>query len=158
MTDTLNLDVSGLMHAISQAIAVGKLDREAATVSRAHHEAWLSDSRRLDQEAVLRFASVVGDIANKVRQHVANTMVWESEVDVPLMELSTHEYPGSAYRSPFQLPEDKLDPERLRFGGKLVFQYLERAGLSPRLRYVYNGDIRRYWMAIAIKVACPRKP
>lgn len=146
------IPVDGLLDGIATALAVACSDRQAATVTRAHHEAHLVSPERLESEVLIRFLSVVGDIPNKVRQHVGVTMTWEDDHIVPVMLLSHEEYPGPKMRSPFQQPESSLSVDRLRFAAPLVFQYLEDAKLQPHLKYVYNGDIRTYSLQIAIRV------
>jgi hypothetical protein len=145
--------------AVSDAVQVGKSDRQAATHSRAHHEAHLISTERLDAAAEARFLSVVGDIPNKVLQAVGCSMTWDQDIVVPVMELSHKEYPGPQMRSPFQQPEETLDVALLAHAAPAVFRFLEHAGQKPRLKYVYNGDIRRYSLQIAIEVhpgTCPR--
>ena len=142
----------GLCEAVATAIAIGVADRQAATVTRAHHEARLVDSDRLTEEAPLRYLSVMGDVPNKIRKAVGITMTWDHDIVVPVMELSVNEYPGPIPRSPFQQPEETLSRSQLCFAAPLVFAALEKAGLEPHLKYVYNGDIRRYSLQIAVRV------
>jgi len=144
--------ISNLMDAVNDAIKVGIADREAATVTRAHHETWLVDDVRLTQCTFVRYLSVMGDVPNKVRQAVGITMTWEDDIVVPVMELTTQEYPGPEMRSPFQQPVETLSTDNLRFASVLVLAKLHEMGLEPHLKYVYNGDIRRYSLQIAIKV------
>ncbi len=56
---------------------------------------------------------------------------------------------------PSLAPEYTLDPSQLAYGGLGVWQYLEQAGLTPRLKYIMDDDIRRYKLAIVIEVGCP---
>ncbi len=137
---------------IRTAVAVAVADRQAATVTRAHHEQRLVSPERLDEEVLVRFLGVIGDVPNKVCQAIGATMTWENDHVVPVMLLSTQEYPGPKMRSPFQQPESSLSVDRLRFAAPLVFAYLEEAGFQPHLKYVYNGDIRTYSLQIAIRV------
>jgi hypothetical protein len=144
--------IDGLHAGIATAIAVACADRQAATVSRAHHEERLVAPDRLTEEVLVRFLSVVGDIPNKVREQIGASMTWEHDHVVPVMLLSHKEYPGPKMRSPFQQPESSLSVDRLCFAAPLVFSYLEDAGYEPHLKYVYNGDIRTYSLQIAIRV------
>lgn len=146
------IPVDGLLEGITTALAVACADRQAATVTRAHHEAHMVSPQRLEDEVLVRFLSVIGDIPNKVRQHVGVTMTWEDDHVVPVMLLSHEEYPGPKMRSPFQQPVESLSVDRLCFAAPLVFSYLDDAKLQPHLKYVYNGDIRTYSLQIAIRV------
>ncbi len=157
--DTSAISLDGLQAAVATAISVGKLDRQAATKSRAFHEARLTAPDRLDAAAQNRFLSVIGDVASKVQMAVGISMTWDQDIVVPVMELSLQEYPGPKMRSPFQQPEDQLEVARLNHAAPAVFAFLEKAGLQPHLKYVYNGDIRCYSLQIAIRVhagICPR--
>lgn len=148
--------LTGLQDEIASAINVGMADREAATVSRAHHESWLVDESRLAECTFARFFSVMGDVPNKVRQKVGISMTWEHDLVVPVMELTVKEYPGPTPRSPFQQPVETLSRDKLRFAAALVFDNLEAMNLQPHLHYEYNGDIRRYSLQIAIRVTARR--
>ena len=150
---------SQLLSVVGDAVQVGKLDRQSATHSRARHEDRLTSPERLDAAAEARFISVIGDVPNKVMLAVGCSMTWDQNILVPVMELSLQEYPGPKMRSPFQQPEDTLDVARLQGAAPAVFNFLEVAELKPRLKYVYNGDIRCYSLQIAIEVhpgICPR--
>jgi hypothetical protein len=144
--------IDGFRTGIATAIAVACADRQAATVSRVHHEERMVAPDRLTDEVLIRFLSVIGDIPNKVRQTIGITMTWEDDHVVPVMLLSREEYPGPKMRSPFQQPESSLSVARLRFAAPLVFSYLEDAGFEPHLKYVFNGDIRTYSLQIAIRI------
>src|SRR4051812_15282573 len=98
------IDLTSFHLGIATAITVACADRQAATVSRAHHEERLVSPERLDNEVLIRFLSVIGDIPNKVRQEIGVTMTWEDDHVVPVMLLSHQEYPGPKMRSPFQQP------------------------------------------------------
>jgi hypothetical protein len=157
--DSSVISLGGLQAAIATAIEVGKLDRQAATRSRAFHEARLIAAERLDAAAQLRFMSVIGDVAHKVQTAVGISMTWDQDITVPVMELSSQEYPGPKRRSPFQQPEDTLEVGRLKHAAPAVFAFLDQAGLQPHLKYVYNGDIACYSLQIAIRIhagICPR--
>lgn len=144
--------LDGLKSAITTAIAIGRADRTAATLSRAHHEARLIAPDRLTEEAQIRFLSVIGDVADKIRMAVGTSMTWDEELVVPVMELSLQEYPGPAMRSPTYQPVETLSVDNLQYAAPMVLAYLEEAGLQPHLKYVYNGDIRRYSLQIAIRI------
>lgn len=143
---------NGFHAGIATAITVACADRQAATVSRAHHEEHLVSPDRLMDEALVRFLSVIGDVPNKVRQQIGCSMTSDHEHVVPVMLLTRDEYPGPKMRSPFQQPESSLSVDRLCFAAPLVFSYLEDAGYEPHLKYVYNGDTRTYSLQIAIRI------
>lgn len=149
------VSLDGLLNGVATAIAIGCSDRQAATHSRAYHEAHLVSPERLTEESSVRFLSVIGDLPNKVRLAVACKMTWEHDVVVDVMELSTKEYPGPSMRSPFQQPIETLSTDLLAYAAPHVFAFLEKAGLQPHLKYAYNGDIRRYSLQIAIRVTAP---
>lgn len=138
---------------LHEAARVGASDREAGSVSRAHHEAHLISDERLTAFIQVRAASVLGDIANKVRAAVASSMRWEDDLVVDVMELSAQEYPGRVPRWPSEAPVETLDPNLLSFAGRRVFETLAQSGRKPVLKYSYNGDIRTYSLQIAIPIS-----
>ncbi|MDZ4836989.1 MAG: hypothetical protein SGJ27_24670 [Candidatus Melainabacteria bacterium] len=146
------IGLNGFHSGIATAIIVACADRQAATVSRAHHEERMVAPDRLNDETLIRFLSVIGDIPNKVRQEIGVSMTWDDDHVVPVMLLSHQEYPGPKMRSPYQQPESSLSVDRLCFAAPLVYSYLEDAGYQPHLKYVYNGDIRTYSLQIAIRI------
>lgn len=142
---------------LSAAVQVGLGDAEASSISRTAQEQRLVDADRLLAVAPVRVMAVLGDIPYKVRSAVAHAMRWESEVIVPVMELSEFEYPGDMPRSPFSLPKESLTVADLRCAGLFVFIYLSEVfektkNYEPTIFYHYNGDIRRYSIQLAVKV------
>ncbi len=145
-------DLRLFLSRLDVATAVGITDRQAASVSHAAHQAHLIDDERLEALVPVRFASVVGEIPTKVCQAVGGSMTWDKELLVPVMELTAEEYPGPIPRLPSEFPEDELSPDKLRFAGAMVFDFLTLAGKEPRLKYVMNDDIRRYMLMIVIPI------
>lgn len=143
---------------IATAVEIGLGDRLAATVSRAHHQERLVDSDRLFEEVPVRLAAIIGGLPDKIRQAIASSMVWDGNHVIPVMELNEHEYPGPMPRGPYTIKPEDLSPDNLRLGGRAVFALLEDAGLKPRLKYVFNWDIHRYWLAIAVEIETPASP
>lgn len=135
------------------AIEVGAADRAAAATTRSNHEKRLSGSQRTAELQRVRVDSVMGQVPEKIAFAVGTSLLSETHVRVPVMELTHHEYPGPHRRSPFSMPRAELSPEKLCFAGKDVYDFLKLAGMEPELDYVFNGDIRCYSLQIVIKVA-----
>ncbi|MBK9141633.1 MAG: hypothetical protein IPM23_03990 [Candidatus Melainabacteria bacterium] len=143
---------------LATAVEIGLGDRLAATVSRSHHQERLVDSDRLLDEVPVRVAAIIGGLPDRIRQAIASSMVWDGNHIIPVMELNEHEYPGPMPRGPYTVKSEELSPDNLRLAGRAVFELLEKAGLKPRLKYVFNWDIHRYWLAIAVEIDTPASP
>lgn len=143
-----------LLDAVAHAVSVGLTDRRASSISRRAEEEHLTSQARQSEETALRVAAVIGALPQKVREKVSASITRDSMVTVPLMELTSFEYPGPFLRMPFECPEAELDPAKLAYGGLGVWHYLTDAGLKPRLKYIMDDNIRRYKLAIVIDVPC----
>lgn len=145
-------DTASFHQALEHAVAVGLTDRQASSISRKAEEEHQADKERQEAESLLRATAVIGAIPLAVRRAVSASLSWDTRVLVPLMELTSAEYPGPFLRMPAQEPESSLDPQKLAAGGRAVWQYLQTAGLTPALQYVMDDDIRRYKLAIVIEM------
>lgn len=147
---------------LSTAVRVGLRDAKGrAAPTRAEEDAYFANADRALDLAPVRMMSVLGDIPSKVRQAIAIAPSTATVVQVPVMELSALEYPGDVPRLPYNAPEETLSIANLRNAGLFVHIYLmeawEKTGnYKPSLKYVYNGDIRRYSLQIVISVNVPR--
>lgn len=137
-----------------EAIDTGIGDRIAASESRQALDKHLRSASRLAAEQRFRAGAIAASIPAKIRQAVSSSMSWDKSVGVAVMELTSDEYPGPFYRSPYAAPESMLDASKLSYAGRLIWDYLSAGGFSPRLKYIIDDDIRRYKLAIVIDVSC----